>query len=328
MNIVINKLKCHKTELFFKEYGSVFHSYEYLIHVGDDYICFTIEEDEIVLAALPLIKTMKNRLKSYHIPPHIHLFGPVINSNYQDKSYDLIKILLQSLPNADHYDFKIYNNGDVLPFIHNGFTTFSVQTHFLPLKKTLDVLDLVKKDKKRDIINLEKLLNKGEIKIIENDIQLHSHFLVLWKKTSERAKFDSNLNTLNKLLNSNVPFYSNLIFDKEGRPIAGTYCPKDNKNMYHILSMGIRSEQKLLSRANILSIYYALKYASENHLNFDFEGSSLPGVAQFYRMMGGEPMTMVRAQRSASIYYQLLRFGKTLKLEFKGSKKFIFKNMG
>ena len=310
------KSKEVKIESFLQEHGSVFHSYDYLNAVGEDYICIVIEDNENVLAALPLVKSTKNRVRAYHIPPHTHIFGPVVNSNYLDKTFDLIKTLLQSLPKAAHYDFKMYNSGDVLPYLEYGLSVTSVQSHIYKSNFEYSV-QRISKNKKQDINKLKKLIDSNQITIIENDKSQNKYLLNLYIETSKRAGFSPKLDKLISLMDSDINFYSNVIKDVNGNAIAGTFCPKDQNNLYHILSLGLRLEDKLLSRANYLSLFYAVSFANQNNLNFDFEGSSLPGVAQFYRMMGGEPMTMIRVQKSPSILYQFLRFANTVKTEFR-----------
>jgi hypothetical protein len=310
------KSKEVKIESFLWEHGSIFHSFDYLNAVGQEYICIVIEDNEYVFAALPLVKSTKSSVKAYHIPPHTHIFGPVVNKNYLDNSYDLIKKLLQSLPKAWHYDFKLYNNGDVLPYLESGFSINTVQSHIFESTKEYSAQS-ISKTKVRDIKNLNKLFDSNKITVIENENSQNKHLLDLYIETSKRAGFRPKLDKLISLVNSDISFYSNVIKDVNGNAIAGTFCPKDNNNLYHILSLGLRLEDKLLSKANYLSLFLAISFANKNNLNFDFEGSSIPGVAQFYRMMGGEPMTMVRIQKSPSLFYQFLRFVNTIKSEFR-----------
>lgn len=302
-------------ELFLKENGSVFHSFEYLGAVGEEYLCLVIEEGDMIKAALPLVKTRKNKLKAYHIPPHTHVFGPVVNKSYLDKSYDLIKALLQSLPKSPHYDFKLYNSGDVLPYFEMGFSINAIQTHMWVPSIEYSI-SRISKNKKQDINKLNKLIVTNQICLLENDKSQHEHLIDLYKETSKRAGFKPQMDKLISIMNSDISFYSNVIKDANGNAIAGTFCPKDKNSLYHILSLGLRLDDKLLSRANYLSLFYAVSFANKHNLNFDFEGSSLPGVAQFYRMMGGEPMTMIRAQKSRSIFYQLLRHANSFRSEF------------
>ena len=312
--------KTAHVEQFIQDNGSVFQTFAYLNSVGENYVCLAIEENEIILAALPLVKSTKNMIKAYHIPPHTHIFGPVVNKNYQEDSYDLIKRILQALPNASHYDFKVYNNGDILPYLELGFSVSTVQTHIL--NSTLEyTINSISKNKKQDINKLIKLVTSSQLSIIENENNQHKYLVNLYNETSKRAGFKPQTEKLISLMESDISFYSNIIKDSNGNAIAGTYCPSDNNNLYHVLSLGLRIDDKLLSRANYLSLFYAINFANRNNLNFDFEGSSLPGVAQFYRMMGGQPMTMLRTQKSESIFYQFLRFGQTLKTEFIKSKK-------
>lgn len=298
--------------VFFREYGSVFHQYSYLKNTGQKYKCIVVcENGNEIIGALPLVKSNKNKLKAYHTPPYTHLFGPVIHSDYKGKYFDILNAILKSLPPSGHYDFKMYlEQEDITPWLANGFTISSSQTHIVPMGVDYS-LSTLSKDKRRDVKKLLKALDSEQISLFENDNNSNDIIRELWLKTASRSGFSSHENVLRKILHSEVQNYTNLVVDCYGSPLAGSFCPYDNHNMYHVIGANIRVEDPLLRRANFLSLYKAISFANSNGLNFDTEGSNIAGVSDYYRRMGAQPKLIYRAQKSPSLYYQLLRAGKT-----------------
>lgn len=306
-----------KIEAFLRECGTVFHSHAFLSSVGEDYKCVAAISNSTgcVVGCLPLVKSKKFGLKSYHIPPFAYQFGPVIDENFKTKSSKILTSMLNSLRKEKHLDFKIIiEDGNILPFKEMNFTCTSGQTHVF-LGNSEYGLNVLSKDKARDVKKLLHLNEEGYLKVTEND-QSNLHFILkMWKKTSDRAKFNAHMDTLEQIFSSKVAHYSNTIFDYNGVPLAGAYCPYDSKKMYHLIGASTKSTESVLNRSNILSLFLAITYANRRKLDFDFEGSNVPGVAKFYRMMGGKPKIIYRVQKTKSAYYHFLRGFKTYKQE-------------
>lgn len=316
MKLIKYKERNDAVESFIKDNGTIFHQYEFLKCIGTDYVCFAVVSDtnNEIIAVLPLVKTVKNRLKSYHIPPFAYQFGPVFNNDEAFyKNERIISLLMNELKNVGQLDFKmLIPDGDILAYKTNNFVIEANQTHTFDSNQEFGI-DLLSKDKKRDVKKLIKLIDSRELSLIEDVSKAKPYILSLWKETSKRSKFDSHINILDKILKTNVPSYSNVILDNKGNAIAAAYCPYDKSTMYHLVGASIRSDDKRFSRANLLSLYYAILNANKLGLNFDFEGSNIPGVANFYRMMGGIPKINFRVQRTKSIFYNILKSANRIK---------------
>lgn len=298
-----------KVENFIQQYGTVFHQFNFLTAVGDNYVCYVIKDilTENIKGVLPLVKTVKFGLKSYHIPPYAYQFGPVVCANSIKQKEHFLSILLKKVKNNSQIDFKSkIENGDIIPFKHVNYSIEALQTHIFSSGKLFD-LSVISSDKRRDIKKLLKLHDQGEIRIIENDETALDHVLFLWDKTAKRAKFNPHSKRLKNIINSKIKYYCNSIVDSKGNPLAATYCPYDKNTMFHLIGASGMVEDKLLARANILSLYNAILFANKNKLDFDFEGSNISGVANFYRSMGGDPVIIHRIQKTRSLFYNLLK---------------------
>ena len=94
-----------------------------------------------------------------------------------------------------------------------------------------------------------------------------------------------------------------LLRDKAGVPMAADILIWDRSTAYSILG-GIRSDLRKDSRVGTILLERMIRKAHGRGLDFDFEGSSLPGVERFMRSFGGElrPMTRVVKIRSPLTY--------------------------
>ncbi len=299
----------NKIELFISEKGTLFQQYSFLNAVGEDYICYVVIEEisKKIVGVLPLVKTSKFGLKSYHIPPFTYQFGPVFSNLKIKEKNIIIGMLLNEIRKNNQIDFKIHiDDNNVLPYKIANYSIEANQAHIFYHTEKYDVNNL-DKDKRRDLRKLQLLAEKEEIKIIENSSLAIDHILDLWNKTSKRSKFNPHVDLLKKIIDSRTNYYTNIILDKNNNPLAGTFCPYDKKTMYHLVGASIRVEDKLLSRANIYSLYSAVKNANSSGLNFNFEGSNIEGISSFYRSMGAESIIVNRIQNTKSIYYRSLK---------------------
>lgn len=297
---------------FAYDYGSVFQYPTFLSEVGDSYCCLVAKDAEKVLGVIPLVKTIKNKLTAYHIPPYTHLFSPIIHAEYQDKYHQVVDALLKALPKAGHYDFKMYlNENDATPWLANGFSVTTGQTFIVPGETVYDSSS-IHSSKRRYLKKLLKLLDADKISIVVGQ-NCFEDLLYLQNITGERSRFKTHKKTIKNIVYSlpEKSKYAFVIYDYDGEPLSGAFCPFDQFSSYHLINASKRHDDKLLDKSNILSTYLAVRNANEKGLTFDFEGSSIPGVANFYRMMGGQAKLIYRAQKSSSLYYQILRAGQT-----------------
>lgn len=309
--------KSLEVESFIEENGSLFHKYDFLSCVGENYRCFLVlnKISGEIAALLPLVKTKKFGLKSYHIPAFAYQFGPIISNEYLSHQSEILSCLLRPIIKEKHLDFKLFvDDGNILPFKERSFAITPSQTHVFPINCKYG-LDIISKDKARDVSRLLKKTEEKSLKIIENDKSNLPFILKMWNETSDRANFDAHLKILEQIFSSDINHYSNIIFDSKGNPLAGAYCPFDSKRMYHLIGASTRSTDSILNRSNILSLFLAITYANNHRLEFDFEGSNISGVAKFYRMMGGRPKITYRMQKTRSLYYHVLKAAKTIKEE-------------
>jgi hypothetical protein len=303
-----------KYELLLKDQLPIFHTQRWLQSLGSKVEILICYAGDAIAAYLPLVKTRKFGYIGYHIPPYTAYFGPLIFEGFSANQELILKSFNKFIRLSRHSEFKMKNeNNDIVSYKSAGYSITATQNYYFPPNQHYD-LQTVKSVKRRDIIKLEALVKQNKLIITENEQWLIPDLIELLKITGKRAGYNPKINTLEKIFESLNPddYYINLIKDANGASLAGSFCPKDTNGMYHLVSASRRVDDKLLNSCNSLALFLAVSYANKTGLEFDFEGSNIAGVANFYRLMGAIPRIVYRYQKSRSIYYQLLLLTKRI----------------
>ena len=90
-----------------------------------------------------------------------------------------------------------------------------------------------------------------------------------------------------------------LLRDRDGRPASATVMVHDNAPAYY-LGGGIRRDLRQGSIFNVFLFHRMIDDAHAMGLDFDFEGSVLPGVERFFRSLGGQLRPLYRVLKFPS----------------------------
>ncbi|MCB0659076.1 MAG: GNAT family N-acetyltransferase, partial [Saprospiraceae bacterium] len=86
-----------------------------------------------------------------------------------------------------------------------------------------------------------------------------------------------------------------LALDDQGRTVAGALFVADERYVYYLL--GFRDESLSNNQGNTLLLWHGIEWALKTNRYFDFEGSSIPGVAHYFRRFGGEQRLCLEVYR-------------------------------
>jgi hypothetical protein len=89
--------------------------------------------------------------------------------------------------------------------------------------------------------------------------------------------------------------------DEHTMPACATLIVRDQRTAYY-LAGGMRSDVRSASRLNLVLFERMIHEAHALGLDFDFEGSSLPGVERFFRGWGGELRQGMRYVRIPALH--------------------------
>lgn len=279
-------------------------------------VCY--DEQDKIIGYLPLVTSKKFRINGYHIPPYTPYFGPVIYEKDVLKKSEIIEELIKPFKKAGHIDFVIRpGDADIVNYTRLGFTVEGSQTHIIDHKKGYS-LNNIHGSKRRYVKKLKELENHGKFNILKGKEAVDA-LIKLNIETEERAGFRGNRDVLKLLLeNFATEETAFVICTVDNLPLAGAFCPADEHYAYHVINASSRHKDSLLDKTNLLSAYKMAENAVLKGKSFDFEGSNIPGVAAFYRMMGGVPEFNYRMMKSRSLLMYMLRSAVKYKKERNG----------
>jgi hypothetical protein len=298
--------------------GTIFHKTDWLQLIDHDITICVIVNDEKIRAGVALIKTAKNGVSGYHIPPYTQYFSPLFGNafprnNSLTEEHFSINAILEEIKKAGHIDFKLpQGHHSILPYHWKGFESSVSITHII--SGTLaDYLKELNKNKVRELKKLQLQVSTGEITIEETIAE--SELIHLLQQTVERKGFDAKSTIAVNLVMKAGPSMSKkiIIRSREHGLLAFGFFPYDNKAVYNLINASVRVTDPVLKTVNLLLLYQAIEFALNSNRTFDFEGSMLPGVETFCRLMGGRQVPVYRVQKSSSLRYSLIRAAYQLK---------------
>ena len=252
--------------------GLIYSRHEYVSAIADNWHGLIIGNYEAVIA-LPWRK--KFGIKYIYTPPFMQQLGLIGKLNLEDALLDSLKKFSSYIT----YNFN-FDNKDLLSSI-----PFTEHTNLiLTLADSVEnIQDKYAKSLQR---NLQKAINNG-VTITEGN---HSESIIWYKKYQGNKIAHigivdyEHLNELLALLNSKNQLICKNALNKKGEIIATIVCLKDASRIYNLLPSSSR-EGKEISAMHMLLDTIISENAQSNYI-FDFEGSDIKGVQQFYLQYG------------------------------------------
>lgn len=297
--------------------GTIFHKTTWLSLISPIVEVFVSKDNDKILGGVALIKTKKNGVEGYHIPAFTQYFSPLFGNPLIKYSiaeeHEFITELLRIIPKSGHIDFKFPSgHQNILPYHWKGFQSSVLITHTITDSDFEIYLKNLNKNKLRELKKLELMVENKTLSV-ETDIEINE-FFNLMKKTGDRKEFNINENILKNIISKQtIGLYKTYALSTpESGYIGVGIFPYDNRTVYNLINASTRIEHPLLKTINLYCLYKAIQFALSTNRGFDFEGSMIPGIETFYRLMGGNPKPIYRVQKSPSIKYSLLRAGKQI----------------
>jgi hypothetical protein len=288
---------------------TVFHSSSWLYIFSNELVYFihTSEEGNILAYFIGAL-SYKYGVKGMHIPAFTHCYCPVFDDSLRDsEKQELYSSLCAMLDEYNVVDFKFQRGQfDPLPFHCAGYqnqvlVTYLLEGSYETFWSTLN------KNRVREIKKIKALVENGTLKV-DTTISKND-FLKLYAETAQRGNFEYKKQDMISLYNhlSSISHKLMVIYAADNKALAFGYFPYDDTAVYNVINASVRFEDPILKTANLYIINEMIRYALETGRAFDFEGSLIPGVASFYRMLGGKQVILYRSTKSRSITHSLLR---------------------
>lgn len=280
---------------FVKLYGSIFNSNEWLSMFGDDLMnCGVYNGDELVAVFYVLKMKLKGIVSVYSSPFFTPDNGLVIaNStsstfkynNFNKKVLAAVTEFIKQLK-IDYIQFILPDNIiDTQLFIWSGLRVTPAYSYLIDL--SIPIEDICKNiNPKMRYSHIDKAIKDGvEVKLVKD----YSIVKELVMMTFNRQNIKTQQEYIDKILfkfandcNSfaHVAYYND-------RPSAALFVVYDMNRSYCILS-GFDASNEHRGSGSLVH-YSAIKHAKELGIKvFDFEGSMMPHIENFFRSFGGK----------------------------------------
>ncbi len=296
--------------------GSVFSETWYLNALGIDYkILCVIDNADNILSGIVLAK---NQINTYSNPMLDKYLGVILKGEGAlshkviSKQYKVIELLSKELKKYKSFDYYFHPEfKNWIPFYWNGFAQQTRYTYRVNL--SIEIQEIQSRfhgNLKNDIRNAIKS-NIQISKNLEYDV-FYNIINKTFLRQGSKAPFNKvDLLSFIKELTLKNRFVLFGAVNQDGETIAVCGLVYDEKSSYLLLN-GIDND-KLVRGANALIILEAIKYFHGKSRYFDFEGSMLPGVEQFYRRFGGELVPYYRIWNDNLFNYMKTLAKKTYK---------------
>lgn len=216
--------------------------------------------------------------------------------NKISKEKDIIESLVNAIPNFKNYSINFnYNFTNWLPFMWRGYSQYCKYTYVI---ENLSNLDYIKSGLRNNIkYDINKAI-KNDIKIYE-DLPIEALYKIS-EKTFNRQGLAipyslELLQCLDKILEEKQARKSFFAIDKHNNIHAANYIIYDKKSAYYLIGGG--DSELRTSGATSLALWEAIKFSAQVSKRFDFEGSCIRGIEEFFRGFGG----------TQKIYFNILK---------------------
>ncbi|MDA8326751.1 MAG: GNAT family N-acetyltransferase [Nitrospiraceae bacterium] len=277
----------------------------------------TIKKGDETVLRFPYVTEKKNGFTLMTMPSITQTLGPwMIPMNGKQSSQlslqkELMTELIRRLPPHDSFYQRFhYSITNWLPFYWQGFSQTTRYTYII---EDLSDLDKVWDAMKSNVRNKIRKAEKSGIKVVDtDDIET---FLDLNELTFRRQAMSMpysrdlvrGLNAACAARNARKIY---ITYGPGGCPQTGLFCVYDERSMYNLLQGGDPALRG--SGANALAIWESIKFASKVTRTYDFEGSMLEPVEEFFRGFGAVQRPYFEISRTTSRHLQIRMHGRKL----------------
>lgn len=250
-----------------------------------------VRKGEDIALRFPYVIQRKNGFTELTMPGITQTLGPWLKpmqgkySSQLSLQKELMSDMIRQLPPHDSFYQRFHHSiTNWLPFYWNGFTQTTRYTYAID---DLTDPDRIWEGMKSNIRNKIRKAVKSGVKVVDtDDIET---FLDLNELTFRRQglplpftrDFVRRLNSACISKNARRIF---ITFGPDGRPQTGLFCVYDENATYNLLQGG--DPELRCSGANALAMWESIKFAAGVSRSYDFEGSMIEPIEEFFRSFG------------------------------------------
>jgi hypothetical protein len=307
--------------------GTLFSTSGWLVASGQDFSIYGVMQKGRLVAGIPVAhrKLPMGVLSAEHPPlsPYLGVLHEPGEAKYVKritKEKEIHRAVAAKLKqDFGNVRFNFHpGETDLQPFVWEGYKSEVRYTYRMPLDDLTRIWDDMEKRRRNDIHRAER-----DGVSVEKTTHFEGFFSLV-EKTFERqqmhAGFRESALRYNELLSRTGQSQIFIAKDADGSPIAGVYLVWDQHRAYYLL--GGYDPEKGHTGASAIAMWEAIQFAS-NELNlteFDFEGSMIPAVEQFFRKFGGTLTPYYSVSWSTPIFDLVLQLRASAKRILRGGR--------
>lgn len=267
--------------------------------------------DEI-LGALPYHYKRKLSFRIITMPPLTPFIGPVLFYPEGQKSAtklsfekEILGILIDQLPATDkHIQYLLPDLKNGLPFHWKGFERSVRYTYIIEDTSSIDnCWNALNGNIRRAINNAEKQLTVIEITDAQKlyEIQNQDYTNKGLELNYDQALFSSLFEAVSKAGMGKIIGAQN----SAGELVAAIFLGHDHTSTYYISGAMLPDHRS--SGALSLLLWQGIKYANENGLRFNFNGSMVESIERYFSSFGAEQVPYLEVKKTDSKILHLLK---------------------
>lgn len=248
-------------------------------------------------------------LRTVRRPPYTPVNGPVYigggKSRYarQTEVKKELSEAIAAMPEVDFYDIVLAPGArDIMPFLWTGFEPHVLYTYVLPRSEREAWRDGLSQMIRRNLKKAHKEATESGCTIgIDPPIR---KLEPLVRQTAQTKGFSLRQYTPRiadwwSAVSDREAGRAYAVHDSSGAPLCATLMVWDETTAYYVAG-GMTDMARESSHLNLLLFERMIEDAHGQDLDFDFEGSVVPGVEGFFRGWGGELRTRYRLTKARS----------------------------
>jgi hypothetical protein len=242
-------------------------------------------------------------------PPYTPYMGVWLSSalrtNHEGRHVRQKKVFGQMIDLLPRHDFFLqrfhYSIEDVLPFCHRGFKTLANYTFVLSdISDSQKIFNELKGSVRTDVRKASRSL------VIDTSPNIRDLVKLLEKTHSRKRLSVPDTELIDRIWASlEADQHRSCFFarDDHGRAHAGALIAYDEEAAYYL--MGGRDHSLDRGGAMSLVLWHAIREASTRVTKFDFEGSMIPSVADYFASFNAQPRLCLKVFRTSGIVGRL-----------------------
>lgn len=261
----------------------------------------SIEADGRVIASLPYVRERRFGLVLLRQPSLTQFLGPWLQDREGKyvtrltREHELIESLIAQLPKFDVFTQSLsWTRGNILPFYWKGFSSEVRYTYRIDANSDPDQLwtDFHERTR-RNVAKAKKHVEIGES--LDLGRFIHFNQEVFARQGLKLPYSQELLKRIDSACGGRGVRKILFAEDAKENVHAAVYLVWDETTCYYLMS-GADSELRS-SGAGTLLMWESIKFAMKNGLAFDFEGSMIKPIEQFFRGFGARQTPYYRVTK-------------------------------